>query len=42
MIYYPRSRQGQIWMLTVYSKSQAATIPAHVVKKIREEIDGQS
>ena len=42
VIYYLRARQGQIWMLTVYSKSEAASIPAHVLKKIKEEINGQS
>ena len=43
VIYYLRSRrQGQIWMLTVYAKAEAASIPAHVLKKIKEEIDGQS
>ena len=42
VIYYLRSRQGLIWMLTVYSKAEATTIPAHVLKKIKGEIDGQS
>jgi hypothetical protein len=37
-----RSRQRQIWMLTVCSKTEAATHPAHVLKKIKEDIDGQS
>ncbi|HVL68041.1 MAG TPA: type II toxin-antitoxin system RelE/ParE family toxin [Vicinamibacterales bacterium] len=40
VIYYLRSRQGQIWMLTLYAKNVAENIPAHVLKKIREEIDG--
>jgi hypothetical protein len=40
VIYYLRSRQGQIWMLTVYAKNVAENIPAHVLRKIREEIDG--
>jgi hypothetical protein len=40
VIYYLRSRQGQIWMLTMYAKNVAENIPAHVLKKIREEIDG--
>jgi mRNA-degrading endonuclease RelE of RelBE toxin-antitoxin system len=40
VIYYLRSQQGQIWMLTVYAKNVAETIPAHVLKKIKEEIDG--
>ncbi len=40
VIYYLRSRHGQIWMLTLYAKNVAENIPAHVLKKIREEIDG--
>jgi hypothetical protein len=40
VIYYLRLRQGQIWMLTLYAKNVADNIPAHVLKKIREEIDG--
>jgi mRNA-degrading endonuclease RelE of RelBE toxin-antitoxin system len=42
VIYYLRSRQGQIWMLTVYSKTETTRVPALVLKKIKEEIDGQS
>jgi hypothetical protein len=40
VIYYLGSRQGQVWMLTLYAKNVAENIPAHVLKKIREEIDG--
>jgi hypothetical protein len=40
VIYYLRPRQGQIWMLTLYAKNVAENIPASVLKKIREEIDG--
>lgn len=40
VIYYLRSRQGQIWMLTLYAKNVAENIPAYILKKIREEIDG--
>jgi hypothetical protein len=40
VIYYLRSRQGQIWMLTLYAKNVEENISAHVLKKIREEIDG--
>ena len=40
VIYYLRSRQGQIWMLTAYAKNVAESIPAHVLRKIRKEIDG--
>jgi hypothetical protein len=40
VIYYLRTRQGQIWMLTLYAKNVAANIPAHVLKQIKDEIDG--
>ena len=41
VIYYLRSREGQIWMLTLYAKNVADSIPANVLGKIREEIDAQ-
>jgi hypothetical protein len=40
VIYYARTREGVIWMLTIYAKSEEQTIPAHVLRRIREEIDG--
>jgi hypothetical protein len=40
VIYFLRMRQGQIWMLTLYSKNVAENIPAHVLKQIKDEIDG--
>ncbi len=39
IIYYLRSRQGVIWMLTLYPKNVAENIPAHVLRQIRKEID---
>ena len=39
VIYFLRTRQGQIWMLTVYPKNVADSIPAHVLRQIKEEID---
>ena len=42
VIYYLRSKQGQIWLLTLYPKNVTDNIPAHVLKEIREEIDGES
>ena len=39
VIYYPRSRAEVIWMLTMYPKNVADNIPAHVLRKIRKEID---
>ena len=40
VIYYLRSHQDEIWMRTVYAKNEDASIPGHVLKRIKEEIDG--
>lgn len=40
VIYYLRTRQGEIWMLTLYAKNEAESIPGHILKKIKEEING--
>lgn len=42
IIYYLRSRQGEIWMLTLYAKNEAESLSGSVLKKIKEEIDGSS
>ena len=39
VIYYVRSRAGVIWMLTIYAKNEQESIPAHVLRKIAQEID---
>jgi hypothetical protein len=41
VVYYLRLQQGQIWMLTLYAKNVVESIPGHVLKKIREEVDGR-
>jgi hypothetical protein len=40
VIYYAKTREGVIWMLTIYAKNEEENIPAHVLRKIKEEIDG--
>lgn len=40
VIYFLRTLHGQIWMLTLYPKNVAESIPAHVLKQIKDEIDG--
>ena len=40
VVYYLRLRRGQVWILTMYAKNEAATIPGPVLKRIKEEIDG--
>lgn len=39
VIYYLRTKQGQIWMLTVYSKNVRENIPANVLRQMKEVID---
>ena len=41
VIYYLRLRQGHVWMLTLYAKNEAETIPASVLRKIKEKLDGK-
>lgn len=39
VIYFVKRVDGVIWMLTIYPKSLIDTIPAHVLRRIRDEID---
>lgn len=40
VIYYAKTHEGVIWMLTIYAKNEEQTVPAHILRKIKEEIDG--
>jgi hypothetical protein len=40
VIYFLRTKQGQIWMITLYAKNVAESISASVLKQIKDEIDG--
>ena len=39
VIYYPKTAQRIIWMLTMYPKNVADTIPAQVLRQIRKEVE---
>lgn len=39
VIYFNRLFAGEIWLLLLYAKSEAENIPAHVLRKIKEEIE---
>ena len=41
VIYYLRRHQGVIWMLTLYPKNVAESIPSHILRKIRKEIEDE-
>lgn len=38
VIYYWKRDDDEIWLLTVYGKSEQETIPSHILRKIAEEI----
>jgi hypothetical protein len=38
LIYYFKKTGNEIWLLTIYGKSETETIPAHVLKGIAEEV----
>ncbi len=40
VIYYAKISEGVIWMLTIYAKNEEQNIAAHVLRKIKEELDG--
>jgi len=37
-MYYLKKSDNEIWLLTIYSKNEKATIPSNILKKIAEEI----
>lgn len=34
VIYFARTKQGEIWLLTIYAKSARDNIPGHVLKEL--------
>jgi mRNA-degrading endonuclease RelE of RelBE toxin-antitoxin system len=38
VIYYWKRTDNEIWLLTVYGKSERESIPSHILKQIAEEI----
>ena len=40
VVYFVRRQKSIIWMLTMYPKTVLDSIPGHVLKQIREEIEG--
>jgi hypothetical protein len=41
VIYFLRRHNDEVWMLTLYAKNITDNIPAKVLKRIKEEIDGE-
>jgi len=38
VIYYYKSKDSLIWLLTMYAKNEMADLPREILKKIKEEI----
>jgi hypothetical protein len=38
-IYFTRLTEGELCMLVLYAKSDEATIPGHLLKQIRDEVE---
>ena len=41
VIYFVRRPKGIFWMLTIYPKSETASISGHILKQIREELEDE-
>ena len=41
IMYYFKKSDDEIWLLTIYSKSEKAAIPGHILKKIAQEIEDE-
>ncbi len=39
VIYFNRLENGVIWLLVIYAKAVRGTIPAHILKAIKQEIE---
>jgi mRNA-degrading endonuclease RelE of RelBE toxin-antitoxin system len=39
VIYYFKRQENEIWLLTIYSKSEIGNIPAHILRQIAKEIE---
>jgi mRNA-degrading endonuclease RelE of RelBE toxin-antitoxin system len=41
VIYYWLSVKDEIWLLTIYAKNEAESIPAHILKAIKKEFTNE-
>jgi hypothetical protein len=41
VIYYWKVAVDELWLLTVYAKSDRSTIPGHLLKQIAQEIEDE-
>jgi mRNA-degrading endonuclease RelE of RelBE toxin-antitoxin system len=39
VIYYFKKQENEIWLLTIYNKSEVENIPSHILRQIAKEIE---
>jgi hypothetical protein len=39
VLYFARTEAGEIWMLLIYAKSAIDSIPGHILKTLKEEME---
>lgn len=39
VLYFVRTAESEIWLLLIYAKSMKDSIPGHLIRQIREEIE---
>jgi hypothetical protein len=39
VIYHVKEQDDEIWLLTIYSKNEVESIPAHILREIAKEIE---
>ncbi|MHC1725368.1 MAG: transcriptional regulator [Syntrophobacteraceae bacterium] len=42
IIYYVRYRPNELWLLTLYAKAKHDTIPAHILKALKERFTDET
>jgi len=42
ILYFVRPRAGEVWMLLVYPKTVSDSIPGHILRQIRRELEDVS
>ena len=39
MIYFVRYHPSEFWMLALYTKAKQENVPAHILKRLKEEFE---
>ncbi|QWV93395.1 type II toxin-antitoxin system RelE/ParE family toxin [Geomonas oryzisoli] len=42
VLYFARTSAGEIWLLLIYAKSTVESIPGHILKQLKEEMEHAS